>query len=66
MPQRMGSEDFAFYTQVMPGGFFRLGTGAPGKDAAPGLHTPTFNIAEESLAIGAAVMVWGSLRELAR
>jgi amidohydrolase len=66
MPQRMGSEDFAFYTQVMPGGFFRLGTGAPGKGAAPGLHTPTFNIAEESLAIGAAVMVWGSLRELAR
>lgn len=64
MPARMGSEDFAFYTQVMPGCFFRLGTGNPKKGPAPGLHTPTFNIAEEAMAIGAGVMVWGALREL--
>ncbi len=64
MPRRMGSEDFAFYTQVMPGCFFRLGTGEPKKGPAPGLHTPAFNIAEEAMAIGAGVLAWGALREL--
>lgn len=63
MPRRMGSEDFAFYTQVMAGCFFRLGTGNP-KKAAKRLHTPDFNIAEEGLAIGTGVMVWGALAEL--
>lgn len=66
MPRRMGSEDFAFYTQVMAGCFFRLGTGNPKKGPAPGLHTPAFNIAEEGMAIGAGVMAWGALRELGR
>ncbi|MCC6839997.1 MAG: amidohydrolase [Flavobacteriales bacterium] len=64
MPRRMGSEDFAFYTRVMPGCFFRLGTGNLKKGPAPGLHTPSFNIAEEAMAIGAGVMVWGALGEL--
>ena len=63
MPRRMGSEDFAFYTQVMPGSFHRLGTGNP-NGPAKGLHTPDFNIAEEAMAIGAGVMVWGALAEL--
>lgn len=64
MPRRMGSEDFAFFTQVMPGCFFRLGTGNPKKWPPKGLHTPDFNIAEEGMAIGTGVMVWGVLREL--
>ncbi|MEO8068134.1 MAG: M20 family metallopeptidase [Flavobacteriales bacterium] len=64
MDQRMGSEDFAFYTRVMPGCFFRLGTGVP--DAPPrGLHTPTFDIDESALAIGCGVMVTAVLAELA-
>lgn len=64
MPRRMGSEDFAFYTQVLPGSFHRLGTGNPKKGPAKGLHTPDFNIAEEAMAIGAGVLVWGALAEL--
>lgn len=64
MPQRMGSEDFAFYTQVMPGSFHRLGTGQPKKGPAPGLHNARFDLPEESLGIGVALMVWGALREL--
>lgn len=64
MPQRMGSEDFAFYTQVMPGCFYRLGTG----DAADGiprrLHTPHFDLPDHALAIGTGVMVMGALGEL--
>lgn len=66
MPRRMGSEDFAFYTRVMPGCFFRLGTGNPKKGPPKGLHTPEFDIAEESLAIGAGVLAWGTFRELGR
>ncbi len=65
MDQRMGSEDFAFYTHVMPGCFFRLGTGALGETSPRGLHTPTFDIDEAALAIGCGVMAWGALRELA-
>lgn len=63
MEQRMGSEDFAFYTHVMPGCFFRLGTGAPGQPMR-GLHTPTFNIDEEALRIGSEMMVLSAFREL--
>lgn len=64
MPQRMGSEDFAFYTQVMPGSFHRLGTGQPKKGPSPGLHNARFDLPEESLGIGVAMMVWAALREL--
>ena len=63
MEQRMGSEDFAFYTHVMPGCFFRLGTGSPGQSMR-GLHTPTFDINEEALRIGSAMMAFGAIREL--
>ncbi|MCO6483071.1 MAG: amidohydrolase [Flavobacteriales bacterium] len=64
MPQRMGSEDFAFYSQVMPASFHRLGTGNPQKGPAPGLHTPAFDLPDESLAIGTGVLVWGALKEM--
>ena len=64
MEQRMGSEDFAFYTHVMPGCFFRVGTGAPGQPMR-GLHTPTFDIDEEALRIGSAMMALGAVHELA-
>jgi metal-dependent amidase/aminoacylase/carboxypeptidase family protein len=63
MDIRMGSEDFAFYTHVMPGCFFRLGTGAPGAPTR-NLHTPTFDIDEEALRIGSAMMAFGTLQEL--
>jgi len=63
MDQRMGSEDFAFYTHVMPGCFFRLGTGTVGQPPR-GLHTPTFDIDEETLRIGSAMMAFGAVQEL--
>ncbi|MFZ1688431.1 MAG: M20 family metallopeptidase [Flavobacteriales bacterium] len=64
MDRRMGSEDFSFYTHVMPGCLFRLGTGVPGA-ALRGLHTPTFDIDEAALAIGCGMMALGAMRELA-
>jgi len=66
MPIRMGAEDFAFYTQVMPGCFFRLGTGHPNKPGTQsGLHTAAFDVDEDALAIGAGMMVYGAITELA-
>jgi len=51
----MGSEDFADYLQHVPGTMFRLG--AAGNDGAwPGLHTPTFDVDERCLAVGAKIL----------
>jgi amidohydrolase len=55
IPPRMGAEDFGFYTQHVDGFFYRLGTKIPN---GTGLHTPTFDIDEAALAIGAGAMAW--------
>lgn len=66
MDIRMGAEDFAYYTHVMPGCFFRLGTGNPAKPGTQsGLHRAEFDIDEDALALGAAMMMAGALAELA-
>src|SRR5207249_561385 len=50
----MGSEDFADYLQHVPGTMFRLGSA--GDDGPwPGLHTPTFDVDERCLAVGAKI-----------
>lgn len=65
MDIRMGAEDFAYYTHVMPGCFFRLGTGDPARDGTQsGLHTAAFDIDEQAMVTGAAMMAWGALSEL--
>jgi amidohydrolase len=51
----MGSEDFAYYLERVPGTMFRLG--AAGENGTwPGLHTPTFDVDERCLAVGAKIM----------
>lgn len=53
----MGSEDFAFYTQKLPGAMFRLGVCAK-NDAEPyPLHHPRLNIDESALPVGIAIFV---------
>lgn len=67
MDIRMGAEDFAYYTHVMPGCFFRLGTGNPAKPGTQsGLHTASFDIDEDALLLGASMMAAGALSELGR
>jgi amidohydrolase len=56
LPQWMGGEDFSYYAQIVPGFFFRLGTGNQAKGITSNIHTPTFDIDEESLPIGVKVM----------
>lgn len=55
---RMGAEDFGYYSQQIPGCFFRLGAGNDKKGITSGVHTPTFNVDEEAIPLGAAMMAW--------
>jgi amidohydrolase len=55
---RMGAEDFGYYSQLVPGCFFRLGTGNVAKGITSGVHTPTFNIDENAIEIGMAMMAY--------
>ncbi len=55
---RMGAEDFGFYTQQIPGCFFRLGSGNAQKGINSGVHTPTFNIDENAIEVGMGMMAW--------
>lgn len=55
---RMGAEDFGFYSQKIPGCFFRLGTANRSKGLTSGVHTPTFNIDEDAIEIGIGIMAW--------
>jgi hippurate hydrolase len=55
---RMGAEDFGYYTQQIPGCFYRLGVMNKEKGITSGVHTPTFNIDENALENGIAMMAW--------
>ncbi len=52
------SEDFAYYAQIVPSCFYRLGTGNKDKGITSGLHTPTFDIDEEALKTGPGLMAY--------
>jgi amidohydrolase len=62
---RMGGEDFSYYTQEIPGCFYRLGTSEPGNPST-GLHTATFTVDENALKTGMALLSWIALQELKR
>lgn len=55
---RMGAEDFAFYSQIIPACFFRLGTGNIAKGITSGVHTPTFDIDERAIETGIGTMAY--------
>ena len=55
---RMGAEDFGYYSQVIPGCFFRLGVRNESKDAIHNVHTPVFKVDEDAIANGVGMMAW--------
>ena len=55
---RMGAEDFGYYSQKIPGCFFRLGTANQSKGITAGVHTPLFNIDEDAIETGMGIMAW--------
>ena len=56
--KRMGAEDFGYYTQLIPGCFYRLGVMNESKGIVSGVHTPTFNIDEAAIETGIGMMAW--------
>lgn len=60
----LGAEDFAYYSQVIPASFYRLGTRNEQKGITSYVHTPTFDIDEDALAIGPGIMAWMAVKEL--
>ena len=56
--KRMGAEDFGYYSQVIPGCFFRLGVRNESKGIIHNVHTPHFNIEEEAIENGVGMMAW--------
>lgn len=55
---RMGAEDFGYYTQKIPGCFFRLGVKDKASDIIHNVHTPKFNVDENAMETGIATMAW--------
>ena len=51
----MGSEDFAFYLQQVPGFMLRIGSHAEHAQPTP-LHTPEFDIDEQAISVGAKIL----------
>ena len=58
LPIRMTAEDFAYYSQLVPSCFYRLGTGNKQQGITHALHTSQFNIDERSLEIGMGLMAY--------
>ncbi|PSS18038.1 IAA-amino acid hydrolase ILR1-like [Actinidia chinensis var. chinensis] len=55
MQPLMGSEDFSFYQEVIPGYFFFLGMMDETKGKLASVHSPFFKINEDALPYGAAL-----------
>ena len=62
--QTLGSEDFAYYSQLIQASFYRLGTRNEAKGITSYVHTPTFDIDESALTIGPGLMAWMAIHQL--
>ncbi|MBN8652203.1 MAG: amidohydrolase [Cytophagales bacterium] len=60
----LGSEDFAYYSHVVPASFYRLGTRNEAKGLTSYVHSPTFDIDEDALRLGPGLMAWMAIQEL--
>jgi amidohydrolase len=61
LPMRMTGEDFAFYSQIIPACFYRIGTSNASKGISSGVHTSTFDVDEEVFAHSSGLMSWIAL-----
>lgn len=64
MDIRMTAEDFAWFTQRIPGMLYRLGVKDPGTAQPYSLHTPAFQASETALYTGITLMSYLSLELL--
>jgi amidohydrolase len=61
LEMRMTSEDFAFYSQLYPSCFYRLGTTSTNNQNPAGLHTSNFTVDEISLVTGVGFLAKAAL-----
>lgn len=64
IPMRLTAEDFAWYSQILPACFYRLGTANEDKGFHAPVHTNTFDVDEKCLETGAGLMAWLAVKEL--
>lgn len=57
----LGSEDFAYYLQRIPGAFIRIGTADERKKSRLGLHNPEIVFNEDAISIGAVTLAMTAL-----
>ena len=60
----MGGEDFAFYTEQVPGCFVAVGVRNEEQGAIHSVHHPKFKVDEDALPLGAALHVAFAMRSL--
>lgn len=65
LPPTMGGEDFAYYTEQVPGCFVGLGVRNEAEGAIYSVHHPRFKLDEAALPIGSALHAAFALRSLA-
>lgn len=65
LPMWYASEDFAFYTERVPGAFSLLGVGSEAAQSTHGLHTPRMTVDEEALRTGTGFLAALAARQLA-
>lgn len=63
--QSLGSEDFSWYLEEVPGAFARLGVHTPGTGAARDLHSGAFDVDERAIAVGVRLLTHAALDALA-
>ncbi len=64
LPLRMTAEDFAYFANMAPSCFYRLGTRNEERGLISGLHTATFDVDESCLQTGMGLMAWFAVNAL--
>lgn len=64
LPIVMGGEDFAYYTEQVPGCFVAVGVGNEEQGAVYGLHHPQFKVDEDALPLGTSLHVAFAMKSL--
>jgi len=59
---RMTSEDFAYYSHLIPSVFYRLGVKQKQTSQIRNLHTSTFDVDESAMKTGMSTMAWIALQ----
>lgn len=62
----MGSEDFAFYSELVPATFYMIGAGVENPEERFPQHNPKIRFNEDVLPIGAAVYTTAVLKRLSK